>query len=106
MSRFVYDIFTYSQEMIDKYGWEEFYVDGKRENGFDWFPHDGFPTYNEAIKAIEEENKETPLAYAAIWEWDEDAIVHTFPDGTKDLGQYTDNFTEVINTDTEVNKND
>ena len=99
MSRFVYDIYTYPQDEIDKYGWENFYLDGKRENGFDWDAHDGFPTYDEAVKAIEEINKETPLAVGHIWEWDKDAVVHTFPDGTKDLGQYTDNYTVVISTD-------
>ena len=100
--KIVYDIYTYSQEDIDKDGWENFYLDGKRENGFDWDAHDVFSTYDEAVKAIEEINKETPLAYAAIWEYDNEAVLHTFPDGTKDLGQYTDNFTEIINTDSEA----
>ena len=95
MSRFVYDIFTWPQEDIDKYGWENFYLDGKRENGFDWDAHDRFPTHDEAVKAIKEIDKETPLAYAAIWEWDKDAVNHTWPDGTKDLGQYTDKYTEI-----------
>ena len=94
MSRFVYDIFTYPQEMIDKYGWDDFYVDGERENGFDWDVHDIFSTYDEAVKAIEEFNKEIPLAVGHIWEYD------------KDADDYTDNYEVIISTDPELNKND
>ena len=90
MSRFVYDIYTCPQEWIDEYGWENFYLDGKRENGFDWDAHDGFPTHDEAVKAIKEIDKETPLAVGHIWEWD------------KDIDDYTDNYTIVISTDPEV----
>jgi hypothetical protein len=95
---FVYDIVTFTQEDVDKNGWEDFYLDGKRENGFDWMLEDRFPTYDDAVKAIGEINKETPLALAHIWEWDKDLVVHTFPDGTKDLGQYTDNYKVIIDT--------
>jgi len=80
--------------MIDKYGWDDVYVDGKRENGFDWDIHDRFPTYDEAVKAIKEIDKETPLAVGHIWEWD------------KDIEDYTDNYEVVISTDPEMNKND
>ena len=91
-SRFVYEIFTYQQEMIDKYGWENFYLDGKRENGFDWDAHDGFSTYGEAVKAIAEINKETPLAIGHIWEWD------------KDINDYTDNYEVIISTDPAIHR--
>ena len=94
MSRFVYEIYTYPQDDIDKHGWENFYLDGKREMGFDWYAQDGFSTYDEAVKAIKEIDKETPLAVGHIWEYD------------RDIDDYTDNYKIVISTDPEVKTND
>lgn len=92
MNRFVYDIFTYPQEWIDEDGWEGFYLDGKRENGFDWDVHDRFPTYDEAVKKIKEINKEIPLAVGHIWEYD------------KDMDDYTDNYVVIISTDPAIHR--
>ncbi|MCP4124327.1 MAG: hypothetical protein GY751_21485 [Bacteroidetes bacterium] len=99
-----YHICTYLQEQIDEDGWEGTYLDGTGiEKDIEWDVGEITQTYDEAVDYIKKENEENPLAYAAIWEWDKDALVHTFKDGTKDYGEYTDNYEIIIWTDPEVN---
>tara|TARA_R100001440_G_scaffold70722_3_gene93284 strand:+ start:5373 stop:5837 length:465 start_codon:yes stop_codon:yes gene_type:complete len=78
------------------------YLDGNIHDGLDWDVTEITSTYEEAVSFINEDNEKSPLVFAAIWEWDEDAVVHTFPNGTKDLGQYTDNYEIIIWADPKV----
>ncbi len=91
-----YHIYTYPQKWIDEDGWEGFYTDGKRERGYDFGLYEEIKdTYQEAVNYVDERNKESPLAFAAIWEWD---ATEGKQKGTLD-GEYTDNYNEIINTD-------
>ena len=91
-----YHIYTYPQKWIDEDGWEGFYTDGKREQGYDFGLYEEIKdTYQEAVNYVDERNKESPLAFAAIWEWD---ATEGKQKGTLD-GEYTDNYNEIINTD-------
>ena len=92
-----YHISTYLQEEIDgeKNGWANWYLDGTGiEKDLDWEVCETKKTYEEAVDYIKKENEETPLAYAAIWEWDFDAYGGD--------GDYTKNYEIIIWTDPEV----
>ena len=88
-----YHIFTYSQEDIDKWGWSNFYLDNGVEGDFDWDVHEITKTYDDAVDVIMKGNKLDPIAYGAIWEYQ-----YVGDEEDYDEGNYTNNYTVIINS--------
>ena len=94
-----YHLYSIDQDAIDQGGWEWFYLEGTIESGYDWDVHDVTKTYDEAVDKIRKWNKKNPIAFAAIWEWGcscPSAIDSTEHDECE--GNYTDNYTVIINS--------
>ena len=94
-----YHIFTHSQEDIDKWGWSNFYLNNEEnlnngvEGDFDWDVHEITKTYDDAVDVIMKGNKLDPIAYGVIWEYQ-----YLGDEEDYDEGNYTDNYTVIINS--------